>query len=62
MMSAAPTMEGYHFGTDASADLLVRTAIGERSLLVGIAGAYRHYRHNLMGYFRLCGAVNRYAG
>ena len=41
MMSAAPTMEGYHFfGTDASGrDLLVRTAIGGRiSLLVGIAG------------------------
>ena len=43
MMSAAPTMEGYHFfGTDASGrDLLVRTAIGGRiSLLVGIAGAF----------------------
>ena len=42
MMSAAPTMEGYHFfGTDASGrDLLVRTALGGRiSLLVGIAGA-----------------------
>ena len=42
-MSAAPTMEGYHFfGTDASGrDLLVRTAIGGRiSLLVGIAGAF----------------------
>ena len=64
MMSAAPTMEGYHFfGTDASGrDLLVRTAIGGRISIGRYCGCFhfRDYRNNLWGDFRLCRRQNRY--